>query len=140
VATRLPRGMTDPADLIPALEEAAPLLGIPRLVVKLIKVLMVNTYRHDWVLTSRPIITFDNDYLSANLRRSPSTITRTITRAVALGLIVRKESRSGLRVLRRDNVGVIVLDRTFGLDLSPLAKRHMEFITVASRGRASASA
>lgn len=118
------------AQLVEAFRKSALTLRIPRDVRDLILTLAEHTYPQDWKASSRPIVWESNDNLAKDLEVTPGSVSRTIARAIKAGVLFAKDNGSRKRYGARDEHGTIILQRSFGLDLSPLAIRYEEFSAI----------
>ena len=130
----LPSGATVPGQLLAALKDAAPQLGISPRLVHAVDWLFRFTQPQDWHKGSRPVV-----WPSARMQRDalglePSQMKAVNRRLIELGLIAMKDSPNGKRYGHRDRQGRIV--EAYGFDLSPLAARYAELRRLAEEGRA----
>lgn len=130
----LPQGVEVPGQVLAAIKEAAPLIGISPRLVHAVDWLFRFTQPQDWQPGSRPIV-----WPSARMQRDSlglsSTQAKWINRQlVELGLISMRDSPNGKRYGKRDPSGRLV--EAYGFDLSPLAARYAEFRRLAEQGRA----
>src|SRR5271168_3200738 len=129
----LPQGVTVPGQLLAAIKEAAPLIGISPRLVHAVDWLFRFTQPQDWQGTSRPIVWPSARMQQESLGLSPTQAKWINRQLVELGLISMKDSPNGKRYGKRDPQGRIV--EAYGFDLSPLASRHAEFRAEAEAGR-----
>ncbi|MBV9825368.1 MAG: replication protein C [Alphaproteobacteria bacterium] len=130
----LPAGVTLQGQLLAALKDAAPRLGISPRLVHAVDWLFRFTQPQDWQKGSRPIV-----WPSARMQRDALGLEASQAKAInrrliELGLITMKDSPNGKRYGQRDLKGRIV--EAYGFDLSPLAARYAEFRRLAEEGRA----
>ena len=130
----LPQGVTVPGQLLAAIKEAAPLLGISPRLVHAVDWLFRFTQPQDWQGTSRPIVWPSARMQQESLGLSPTQAKWINRQLIELGLISMKDSPNGKRYGRRDPKGRLV--EAYGFDLSPLAARYAEFRRLAEQGRA----
>jgi replication initiation protein RepC len=130
----LPQGVTVPGQLLAAIKEAAPLIGISPRLVHAVDWLFRFTQPQDWQGTSRPIVWPSARMQQESLGLSPTQAKWINRQLVELGLISMKDSPNGKRYGKRDPKGCIV--EAYGFDLSPLAARYAEFRRLAEQGRA----
>jgi len=130
----LPQGATVPGQLLAAIKEAAPLIGISPRLVHAVDWLFRFTQPQDWQPGSRPIVWPSARMQQEALGLSPAQA-KVINRSlIELGLISMKDSPNGKRYGKRDPKGRII--EAYGFDLSPLAARYAEFRHLAEQGRA----
>jgi replication initiation protein RepC len=130
----LPEGVAALGQLLAAFKAAAPRLGISPRLVHAVDWLFRFTQPQDWVQGARPIV-----WPSALMQREAlglsATQVKQINRClIELGLMTMKDSPNGKRYGLRDPKGRIV--EAYGIDLSPIAARHAEFVRLAEEGRA----
>ena len=130
----LPQGVTVPGQLLAAIKEAAPLIGISPRLVHAVDWLFRFTQPQDWQGTSRPIVWPSARMQQESLGLSPTQAKWINRRLCELGLISMKDSPNGKRYGKRDPKGRLV--EAYGFDLSPLAARYAEFRRLAEQGRA----
>ncbi|MBW7057801.1 replication initiation protein [Paracoccus bogoriensis] len=88
-------------------------------------------------LRGRLVVFPSNASLSARLHGMPeSTLRRHLAALVRAGLLARRDSPNGKRYARRGPDGGI--ERAFGFDLMPLARRAAEIVAAAAQSRAEA--
>jgi len=130
----LPQGATVPGQLLAAIKEAAPLIGVSPRLVHAVDWLFRFTQPQDWQPGSRPIVWPSARMQQEALGLSPAQA-KVINRSlIELGLISMKDSPNGKRYGKRDPKGRII--EAYGFDLSPLAARYAEFRRLAEQGRA----
>jgi replication initiation protein RepC len=130
----LPQGVTVPGQLLAAIKEAAPLIGISPRLVHAVDWLFRFTQPQDWQAGSRPIVWPSARMQQQSLGLSPTQAKWINRRLVELGLVSMKDSPNGKRYGKRDPKGRLV--EAYGFDLSPLAARYAEFRRLAEQGRA----
>ena len=130
----LPEGVTVPGQLLAAIKEAAPLIGISPRLVHAVDWLFRFTQPQDWQATSRPIVWPSARMQQESLGLSPTQAKWINRRLVELGLVSMKDSPNGKRYGKRDGDRRIV--EAYGFDLSPLAARYAEFRRLAEQGKA----
>jgi replication initiation protein RepC len=130
----LPKDVKVPGQLLAAIKEAAPQLGISPRLVHAVDWLFRFTQPQDWQANSRPIVWPSARMQQESLGLSPTQAKWINRRLVELGLVSMKDSPNGKRYGKRDPKGGIV--EAYGFDLSPLAARHAEFRRLAEQGRA----
>lgn len=136
----LPTGVKHPDQLLDTFKAAAAALDLPKAAVELIDHLFRRTQPKDWQKGTRPIAWPSNIDLMHSMNRKPTAIGDAIRVAVQHGLLVMKDSPSGKRYGGRDENGAIILKRSFGFDLSPLALRYEEFRKVSTEHRSAHTA
>ena len=131
----LPQGVTVPGQLLAAIKEAAPLIGISPRLVHAVDWLFRFTQPQDWERGGgRPIVWPSARMQQESLGLSPTQAKWINRQLVELGLVSMKDSPNGKRYGKRDPKGRIV--EAYGFDLSPLAARYVEFRRLAEQGRA----
>ena len=130
----LPQGVKVPGQLLAAIKEAAPLIGISPRLVHAVDWLFRFTQPQDWQPGGRPIVWPSARMQQESLGLSPTQAKAINRRLIELGLISMKDSPNGKRYGKRDPKGRIV--EAYGFDLSPLAARYAEFRRLAEQGRA----
>jgi replication initiation protein RepC len=128
-------GTAKPLRYLGAFQEAEPYLGLPAHAFKLLSWLVKQTQSQDWEEGSRPIA-----WPSA--RRQQEFLGLSAARVKALnralfeaGMFVIRDNEQGKRYGRRSPNGRIIINETFGFDLSPLALRYDEFIRLAAAAK-----
>lgn len=116
----LPPGVTH-WELLTALDRAAAALPIPRPEIDTLRILWTWTRAEDWRRDSRPLVWPSNDLLMDVLGLTLSGLRRRLRGLAERGLIGFRDSPNGRRYGHRDNAGRIVLETTYGIDLSPAA-------------------
>ncbi|KQU85478.1 hypothetical protein ASD00_32885 [Ensifer sp. Root31] len=110
-----------------AFNKAASLLGLHAQAIQLMNCLLSFTRECDWEADSRPLAWPDNQRLMCEQNMSLATLKRALRRLAETGFIAFKDSPSGRRVGRRNpHTGKISIERTYGIDLSPLGIRVFE--------------
>lgn len=129
----LPAGVTRAGQMLAALKEAAPQLGLSPRLVHAVDWLFRFTQPQDWEKDSRPIV-----WPSARMQQEALGISPTQAKAInrcliEFGLVSMKDSPNGKRYGKRDTHGRII--EAYGFDLSPVALRYTEFCRLAEAGR-----
>lgn len=107
-----------------AFNKASALLGLHAQAIQLMNCLLSFTRECDWEADSRPLAWPDNQRLMDEQNMSLATLKRALRRLAETGLIAFKDSPSGRRVGRRNpHSGKIDIERSYGIDLSPLGIR-----------------
>jgi replication initiation protein RepC len=103
-------------------------LGLRSHLIELMNKLLSFSKEIDWEGTSRPIVWPDNQRLLEQCALgSLSALKRSLRALAEAGMIAFKDSPTGRRIGRRNSHdGRIVLDRTYGIDLSPLGLKTPE--------------
>lgn len=103
-------------------------IGLRSHLIELMNKLLSFSKEIDWEGTSRPIVWPDNQRLLEQCALgSLSALKRSLRALAEAGLIAFKDSPTGRRIGRRNSHdGRIVLDRTYGIDLSPLGLKTPE--------------
>jgi replication initiation protein RepC len=130
----LPPGVRVPGQVLAALKEAAPQLGISPRLVHAVDWLFRFTQPQDWEKGSRPIV-----WPSARLQREALGLSETqvkrLNRALCeAGLVAMRDSPNGKRYGKRDPEKRIV--EAYGFNLAPLAARYAEFRRLAEAAKA----
>jgi replication initiation protein RepC len=128
----LPPGVRQPMQLLGAFKEAAPHLGLARLV-PLVDFLFKFTTRLDWETGSTPLVWPSNEAICSALGVSLSQTKRLVRQIIDHGLVMMKDSPSRARFGRRGESGRILF--AYGFNLSPMACRYAEFLTLAKQAR-----
>jgi replication initiation protein RepC len=129
----LPPGVTKKSQLLAALKQACPRLGISARLRDAIDTLMSWSAEQDWLGESRPIVWPSNQVLQDAWDVSRRQVQNILTDLIRLGLIAAVDSPEGRRWGRRNQEGHII--EAYGFDLSPLAMRHAEFVAAAAEHR-----
>lgn len=129
----LPAGVTKKSQLLAALKQACPRLGISTRLRDAIDTLMSWSPEQDWLGESRPIVWPSNQVLQDAWDVSRRQVQNILTNLIRLGLIAAIDSPEGRRWGKRDQEGRII--EAYGFDLSPLAVRHAEFVAAAAEHR-----
>lgn len=130
----LPPGIAAPHTLLALVKASAPALGLHGTDQRMMDKLFQYTRPVDWTPPSRPIVSVSNEVLAEDLCLSRSAVQRALRRLQEHGLIVMKDSPTGQRYFRRDpETKAIMPARSFGIDLSILAVRHVEIAALAAR-------
>ena len=107
-----------------AFNKASSLLGLHAQAIQLMNCLLSFTRECDWEADTRPLAWPDNQRLMDEMNTSLATVKRLLRRLAETGLIAFKDSPSGRRVGRRNpHTGKIDVERSYGIDLSPLGIR-----------------
>ena len=130
----LPQGVKVAGQLLAAIKDAAPQLGISPRLVHAIDWLFRFTQPQDWQANSRPIVWPSARMQQEALGLSSTQAKEINRRLIEMGLISMKDSANGKRYGKRDPQHNIV--EAYGFDLSPLAARYAEFRRLAEQGRA----
>jgi len=131
----LPQDVTVPGQLLAAIKEAAPLIGISPRLVHAVDWLFRFTQPQDWQPGARPIVWPSARMQQESLGLSPTQAKWINRQLVELGLISMKDSPNGKRYGKRDHPKGRIVE-AYGFDLSPLAARYAEFRRLAEQGRA----
>jgi replication initiation protein RepC len=128
-------GTAKPLRYLGAFQEAEPYLGLPAHAFKLVSWLVKQTQPQDWEEGSRPIAwpsaRRQQEFLGLSAARVKS-----LNRALfETGIFVIRDNEQGKRYGRRGKDGRIIINDTFGFDLSPLAQRYDEFIWLAAAAK-----
>jgi replication initiation protein RepC len=135
----LPDGVKVPGQLLAAIKEAAPRLGISPRLVHAVDWLFRFTQPQDWTgQGSRPIVWPSARMQQEALGLSETQVKRLNRALCEVGLVTMRDSPNGKRYGRRDPQGRIV--EAYGFDLAPIAMRHAEFRRLAEEGRAERAA
>ena len=116
----LPPGVTH-WELLTALDRAAPALALPRPEIDTLRILWTWSRAEDWRRDSRPLVWPSNELLMDVLGLTLSGLRRRLKSLAERGLIGFRDSPNGRRYGRRDTAGRIVLEASYGIDLSPAA-------------------
>lgn len=113
-------------------------LGLRGDVIELMNKLLSFSNDIDWDGTSRPLVWPDNQRLLEQCALgSLSALKRALRTLAEAGLIAFKDSPTGRRIGRRNSHdNRIVLDRTYGIDLSPLGLKTPELEMIVSMNKA----
>lgn len=116
---------------------ATKLLGLRAHLVELMNKLISFSHGMDWETDSRPLVWPDNLRLLEQCSIGSLPALKRALRALAeAGLIAFKDSPTGRRIGKRNpHNNKIMLDRTFGIDLSPLGVRTPELEMLAADER-----
>lgn len=107
-----------------AFNKASSLLGLHAQAIQLMNCLLSFTREGDWDADTRPLAWPDNQRLMDEMNTSLATVKRILRRLAETGLIAFKDSPSGRRIGRRNpHTGKIDIERSYGIDLSPLGIR-----------------
>jgi replication initiation protein RepC len=104
--------------------KALRLLGVSEPALALLGYLFNWTQPQDWKAGSRPIAYPSNDTVCADHGLTDASLRRHVMELRQAGAIAMKDSGNNKRHGRRDPEGHIILNSTFGYDLSPLALRQ----------------
>jgi replication initiation protein RepC len=130
----LPPGVKVAGQLLAALKDAAPQIGISPRLVHAVDWLFRFTQPQDWEPGARPVVWPSARMQQEALGLSPTQAKTINRRLIEIGLISMKDSPNGKRYGKRDPKGRIV--EAYGFDLSPIAARYVEFRRLAEEGRA----
>ncbi len=113
-------------------------LGLRPHLIELMNKLLSFSKEIDWDGTSRPLVWPDNQRLLEQCAiGSLSALKRSLRALAEAGLIAFKDSPTGRRIGHRNgHDGRIVLDRTYGIDLSPLGLKTPELEVIVSMNKA----
>src|SRR5512144_2737592 len=118
-----------------ALKQAARPLGLSHRLRDAIDVLFAFSQPQDWQPGSRPIVWPSNRKLETTLGVGRRQVQNLLNALIRAKLITPVDSPTGRRWGQRDaKTGKIV--EAYGFDLSPIALRHAEFVTLAKRAAA----
>ena len=121
--------------LLAAFAEAEPYLGLPVHAYKLVDWLMRMTQPQDWQAGSRPIV-WPSARRQQEFLNLSATGAKRLNRAMfEAGIFVMRDHPQGKRYGRRGPDGKLVIEETFGFDLSPLAQRYDEFVRIAAEAK-----
>lgn len=121
-----------------AFNKVAKIIGVSAQGRELINMIISFTREYDWQGDSRPLAWPDNQRLMDQTGLSLAALKRNLRSLAEAGLISFKDSPNGRRVGRRNShTGKIDLERSYGIDLSPLGIRtpHLERIAEDERRR-----
>lgn len=119
-----------------AFNMTAKLIGVSAQGREIINMIASFTRDCDWEGDSRPLAWPDNQRLMDQTGLSPAALKRNFRALAEAGLIAFKDSPNGRRVGRRNtHTGKIDLDRSYGIDLSPLGVRTPELEQIAGEDR-----
>lgn len=112
-------------------------LGLRPHLIELMNKLLSFSKEIDWEGTSRPLVWPDNQRLLEQCAiGSLSALKRSLRALAEAGLIAFKDSPTGRRIGHRNSHdGRIVLDRTYGIDLSPLGLKTPELEMIVSMNK-----
>lgn len=132
-------GRADKWQLLRALTEARGHFGLSDRAIGLLEALVSFTTERE-LDGAKPIIVFpSNRELSLRARgMAPATIRRHIAALIDAGLLFRRDSANGKRYCLRGDHGDV--EDAFGFDLSPLALKAAEILSLAEQARAEAKA
>ena len=125
-----PGGTAKPLSYLKAFGKAAPLLGLPAQTYALVANLVLLTNPGDWELGNRPVAWPSNQTLAEELGLSESGLKKQLRQLAEKGIIIHRDSPNGNRYGQRGTDGRII--RAYGIDLTPLAVRHGEFVAMAA--------
>ncbi|WP_122523113.1 plasmid replication protein RepC [Pannonibacter phragmitetus] len=113
-------------------------LGLRPHLIELMNKLLSFSKDLDWEGTTRPLVWPDNQRLLEQCALgSLSALKRSLRALAEAGLIAFKDSPTGRRIGHRNSHdGRIVLDRTYGIDLSPLGLKTPELEMVVAMNKA----
>lgn len=112
-------------------------LGLRGDLIELMNKLLSFSKEIDWEETSRPLVWPDNQRLLEQCALGSLSALKRALRALAeAGLIAFKDSPTGRRIGHRNaHDNKIVLDRTYGIDLSPLGLKTPELEMIVERNK-----
>jgi len=113
----LPEGFTH-WDVFWRLDRAATPMGFSRVEIDTLRVLWKFSQAQDWRTGSRPIVWPSNETLMLELGLSRSALKYRLRSLATKRLITFKDSPTGKRYGHRDHAGELILNATFGIDLS----------------------
>ena len=116
-----------------AFGEAAPLLGLPPQAYALVAKLVRLTNQGDWEPGNRPVAWPSNRTLAEELGMSESALKKLLRKMAEKGIIIHRDSPNGNRYGDRGSDGKII--RAYGIEITPLAVRHGEFVAIAAAAR-----
>jgi len=128
-----PGGAAKRFSYLNAFGEAAPLLGLPAQAYALVAKLVRLTNQGDWEPGNRPVAWPSNRTLAEELGMSESALKKLLRKVAEEGIIIHRDSPNGNRYGDRGPDGRIV--RAYGIELTPLAVRHGEFVAIAAAAR-----
>ena len=114
----LPEGMTH-WDLFWHIDRAAEPMRFTRVEVDTLRTLYRFSQQQDWKRGTRPIVWPSNDTLMLELGLSRTALKYRLRCLAEKGLIAWRDSPTGKRYGLRDDRGDLVLNCTYGIDLSP---------------------
>jgi len=132
----LPAGTAKQFHLLSAFQEARPYLGLPAYADTLLTFLVKQTRAVDWEEGNRPIVWPSNRHLAEILEVTEGRVKARLRPLLEAGILVAKDSETGKRYGQRDAAGRIIVSKSFGFDLSPLAARTDEFRRLAAAAQA----
>lgn len=119
-----------------AFNKVAKIIGVSAQGRELINMIVSFTRECDWDGDSRPLAWPDNQRLMDQTGLSLAALKRNLRALAEAGLISFKDSPNGRRVGRRNpHTGKIELERSYGLDLSPLGIRTPQLECIAEEER-----
>lgn len=118
-------------EVLSAFRRAIPALGIVQLR-DLIELLMSRSFPQDWTGGHRPMVWPSNDWLCARLDIREGRLKELISLAFERKLIAMRDAGNGHRRGEREKGEGGHIISAFGFDLSPLAARYTEFLSLAS--------
>lgn len=117
------------SQLLSAFKRVTSELKIDNTAERLVDLMFAFSRDQDWEPGRQPIVWPSNSFLAEELGLSVRQTQRSINKLVDLGVIVRVDSPTGQRYgLRCEKTGHIIY--AYGFDLTPIAQRHEEFLTI----------
>lgn len=117
----LPEGYKDQFAILYLFDDAAPTLKLTPLAEKLYRFLITRTQINDWDKKSLALVWYSNIELAHKLGTCVKSIKRALQNLRQHALIGFKDSPSRQRRGKRDKNDNIVLDKTFGIVMNPIA-------------------
>ena len=128
-----PAGTAKRFTYLNAFGEAAPLLGLPAQAYALVAKLVRLTNQGDWEPGNRPVAWPSNQTMAEELGMSESALKKLLRLLAEKGIIIHRDSPNGNRYGDRGPDGRIIT--AYGIELTPLAVRHGEFVAIAAAAR-----
>ena len=123
-----PAGTAKRFSYLNAFGEAAPLLGLPAQAYALVAKLVRLTNQGDWEPGNRPVAWPSNQTLAEELGISESALKKLLRKVAEEGIIIHRDSPNGNRYGDRGPDRRLI--RAHGIELTPLAVRHGEFVAI----------